>query len=91
MKGNVLNLINSRVRKLASTGETAALLATAVLFSSPAPSATADPCPDVDVVFARGTAEPPGIGGVGGSFVDALRGQVGGRSVCGVSGQLPSQ
>lgn len=40
-----------------------------------APSATADDCPDVEVVFARGTSEPPGIGRVGAAFVDALRQQ----------------
>ena len=34
------------------------------------PSAAADPCPDVEVVFARGTTEPPGVGGVGQAFVD---------------------
>ena len=45
------------------------------------PSATAASCPDVDVVFARGTTEPPGVGGVGQAFVDSLRPQVGGRSV----------
>ena len=45
------------------------------------PSATAAPCPDIEVVFARGTTEPPGVGGVGQAFVDSLRGQVGGRSV----------
>ncbi|MGH3525159.1 MAG: cutinase family protein, partial [Mycobacterium sp.] len=39
------------------------------------------PCPDVEVVFARGTAEPPGVGGVGQAFVDALNSRVGGRSV----------
>jgi hypothetical protein len=50
-------------------------------FSIPAPAASADPCPDVEVVFARGSGEPPGVGGVGGSFVDALRGQIGGRSL----------
>jgi cutinase-like protein len=44
-------------------------------------SATAAPCSDVDVVFARGTTEPPGVGGVGGAFVDSLRSQVGRRSV----------
>jgi cutinase len=33
------------------------------------------------VVFARATAEPPGIGQVGQAFVDSLRSQVGGRSV----------
>lgn len=37
-------------------------------------------CPDVEVVFARGTAEPPGVGGIGQSFVDELRWRVGGRS-----------
>jgi cutinase len=45
------------------------------------PSAAADPCPDVEVVFARGTTEPPGVGGVGQAFVDSLRSQLGGRSV----------
>jgi cutinase len=45
------------------------------------PSATAAPCSDAEVVFARGTSEPPGVGGVGQAFVDALRSKVGGRSV----------
>lgn len=45
------------------------------------PSATAAACPDVEVVFARGTNEPPGVGGVGQAFVDSLTSQVGGRSV----------
>ena len=44
-------------------------------------SAQAAGCPDIEVVFARGTDEPPGIGLVGQAFVDSLRGQVGGRSV----------
>jgi cutinase len=43
--------------------------------------ASADPCPDIEVVFARGTGEPPGIGSFGQAFVDALRAIVGGRSV----------
>lgn len=41
----------------------------------------ADPCPDVEVVFARGTNEPPGVGRIGQSFVDTLRSHVGGRSL----------
>ena len=45
------------------------------------PTAAADPCPDVEIVFARGTAEPPGVGGVGQAFVDSLRSQLSGRSV----------
>jgi cutinase len=43
--------------------------------------ASADPCPDVEVTFARGTSEPPGVGGVGQEFIDSLRSQVRGRSV----------
>ena len=43
--------------------------------------ASADDCPDIEVVFARGTSEAPGLGLPGGAFVDALRSKVGGRSV----------
>ena len=44
------------------------------------PVANAD-CNDVQVVFARGTDEPPGIGRVGQAFVDSLRGKIGNRSM----------
>ena len=47
----------------------------------PIGTASADDCPDIEVVFARGTNDAPGLGNVGGAFVDALRGKVGGRSV----------
>jgi cutinase-like protein len=53
----------------------------AALIGAVAPAASAQPCPDVEVVFARGTGEPPGVGGVGQAFVDALRAQAGNRSV----------
>jgi cutinase len=43
--------------------------------------AAAGTCPDVEVVFARGTNEPPGVGGVGQAFIDSLRSQARGRSV----------
>jgi cutinase len=43
--------------------------------------ASADDCPDIEVVFARGTNDAPGLGNVGDAFVGALRGKVGGRSV----------
>jgi cutinase len=46
-----------------------------------APSASADPCNDVEVVFARGTSEPAGIGRVGQALVDALTPLVGGKAV----------
>jgi cutinase len=58
----------------------AALLAPAVSGSSIA-TASAEGCSDIEVVFARGTNDAPGLGNVGGAFVDSLRGKVGGRSV----------
>ncbi len=38
-------------------------------------------CADVEVIFARGTLEPPGPGTVGQEFADALTGRLGGRTV----------
>ena len=43
--------------------------------------ATAAGCNDIEVVFARGTSEPPGIGRVGQTFVEDLRGRIGYRSL----------
>lgn len=61
----------------------AAALTTSALVSSPfgVPSASAAPCPDVQVLFARGTDEAPGVGNVGQAFVDALRTDAAGKSV----------
>jgi cutinase len=44
-------------------------------------NASAAPCPDVEATFARGTNEPPGVGGVGQAFIDSLRSQISGRSL----------
>ncbi len=52
----------------------AAAVLFSALLSAPVPAAAA-PCPDVEVVFARGTSEPVGVGQIGQQFVDALRGQ----------------
>ncbi len=59
----------------------AAVMTWAALLAVPLPFASAQACPDLEVVFARGTGEPPGVGGVGQSFVDAVRSQAGPRSV----------
>ncbi len=61
----------------------AVVVATSALLSTPIniPNASAAPCPDVEVVFARGTFEPPGVGATGEAFVDALRAQLGGKSI----------
>jgi cutinase len=45
------------------------------------PAAQAATCPDVEVVFARGTTESPGIGRTGQAFVDALRQDLGTKTV----------
>ncbi|GAC1402081.1 MAG: cutinase family protein [Mycobacterium sp.] len=74
------------IRRRLVAAALAALTASAALFAatlSPMPIgiASADDCPDIEVTFARGTNDAPGLGNVGGAFVDALRGKVGGRSV----------
>ncbi|GAA2565195.1 cutinase family protein [Mycolicibacterium diernhoferi] len=51
-------------------------LTTARAFAAPG-----NPCPDVEVVFARGTFEAPGIGATGQAFVDALSSRVGSDTV----------
>lgn len=60
-------------------GGAAALVMAAGLLATPSasPVAHAFDCPDVEVIFARGTNEPPGLGRVGDAFVDSLRQQTG--------------
>jgi cutinase len=61
---------------------TAAVIAAGMLLIGPGiPSARAQDCPDIEVVFARGTDDTPGLGRVGSAFVESLRSQVGGRPV----------
>jgi cutinase len=59
----------------------AVIAATSALLAVPTPSADAAPCPDAEVVFARGTTELPGLGPTGDAFVDSLRSRVGGKSL----------
>lgn len=44
------------------------------------PPASAEGCPDVEAVFARGTTEAPGVGAIGQAFVDSLQSKVGPKS-----------
>jgi cutinase-like protein len=53
----------------------------ASVLAAPIPSAAAEPCPDVQVVFARGTDDPPGVGSTGQAFIDALGPRIGARSL----------
>lgn len=67
-------------RLLAAVASVVSLLAAATVAGA-VPQAGAAECPDVELVFARGTGEPPGIGRVGQSLADALVPMLGGRSL----------
>ncbi len=68
-------------RLLGSVTLAASGLGAAIVSPSALPSGFAQPCPDVEVVFARGTGEPPGVGPTGQAFVDSVRARTGGKSV----------
>jgi cutinase len=76
--------MSARLAAIASTVVCAAMTLVA------APSASAEPCPDVQVVFARGTGEPAGIGRVGQALVDALTPQLGGRTIAAYGVNYPA-
>ena len=74
-----MNLQAMMIRGAAAVAVATTMSAVAAVV--PAGSAMADDCPDVEVVFARGTGEAPGVGRVGQAFIDALIPQLGGRTV----------
>lgn len=49
--------------------------------AAPVQAPQSSSCPDIEVIFARGTDDTPGLGTPGTAFVNALRGMVGGRSL----------
>lgn len=59
----------------------ACLLTAASAVLGPTATAQAAPCPDVELIFARGTSEAPGIGRVGQALNSQLVSQLGGRSI----------
>ncbi|ORW59138.1 cutinase [Mycolicibacterium peregrinum] len=62
----------------------AAIVSTLVSAAFPlvlAAPATAEPCSDVEVIFARGTNDLPGLGRPGQAFADGLSSRLGGRTV----------
>lgn len=69
------------IRLAGRAGVGLAALSTSLLPLAAVPSASADDCPDAEVVFARGTNEAPGLGRVGDAFVDSLRQQTGGLNI----------
>jgi cutinase-like protein len=74
-------LVLVRARQIARFVGAGVVAASAALLGPPVLPALAQPCPDIEVVFARGTYEPPGVGAVGQAFVDSVRAQAGNRSV----------
>lgn len=73
--------MNRGWRSRLAGGALPGVLAALVTLFPGAPGATADPCPEVDVTFARGTTEPPGLGAVGQAFVNEVRARAGTHSV----------
>jgi cutinase len=59
----------------------AAILAGSLAAPTPTANAADGACPAVEVVFARGTNEAPGVGATGQSFVDALNARLPGKTV----------
>ncbi len=57
------------------------LLSAASTFLGSTAIAQAAPCPDVELIFARGTSEPAGIGRVGEALNSQLVSQLGGRNI----------
>ena len=78
-----LEVVTRGVRALVAAAVAAGVLVVAPAVAAPRslPAAGAQGCTDIQVVFARGTDEPPRLGRVGSAFVESLRGRVGGRSV----------
>ena len=71
----------SLLRKSARVAAIISALVGAALPVTLAAPAAAEPCSDIEVIFARGTNDAPGLGRPGQAFADALRDRVGGRSV----------
>jgi len=70
------------VRQVARFLGVAVVTAWALSFATAtAPVAAAESCPDVEVIFARGTSDRPGTGHVGKAFVDVLRWKLLGKKI----------
>ena len=59
----------------------AGVAVTAAVLPAPPAGADIEPCPDVEVIFARGTGEPEGLGRVGEALVATLTPRLAGKRV----------
>ncbi|MBP2453918.1 cutinase [Mycolicibacterium lutetiense] len=71
----------SLLRKSARVAAIASTLVSAALPLTLAAPAMAEQCSDVEVIFARGTNDLPGLGRPGQAFADGLASRLGGRTV----------
>ncbi len=78
--GEEFGMITRHIARLLGPAVVAVAGFSASVVAPVIPIASAD-CPDVQVVFARGTGEDPGVGPTGQAFIDALRARVGPKSV----------
>jgi hypothetical protein len=79
--GTYLDMISPHVTRLVGPVAVAAWGLTGSVLAFGVPLASAEPCPDEQVVFARGTGEDPGVGPTGQAFIDQLRAREVGKSV----------
>lgn len=75
------NAVRRSVAAVGTTVAAAALMLAPMLVPAALPGAAANPCPDVELIFARGTSEAPGIGRVGNALAGSLQGQLNGRTL----------
>jgi cutinase len=86
MRTSLLTRAASAVARMAKSATFAALALAAIVVgvfagSTATANAADDSCPAVEVVFARGTFEAPGVGATGQAFVDALTARMPGKAV----------
>jgi Cutinase len=74
-------MVVSRIYRFVAPAVVAASGVCGSVLASAPPFASAEPCPDVQVVFARGTDDPPGVGPTGQAFIDSLRPRLGAKSL----------
>ncbi len=65
-----------QLRKFRVLSLAAALVVAAAALIAP-PVASAQSCPQAELIFARGRVEPPGVGQIGNSLISALRSKTG--------------
>jgi cutinase len=75
------NAVRRAAAAVGTTVAAAALTHAPMLVPTALPAAAAEPCPDVELIFARGTSEAPGIGRVGHALAGSLQGQLNGRTL----------